>query len=390
MLEIPIVDFFSPDTLENPYPHYARWRGEQPVWWAEDAGGWIVSRYDDVRAILKDAASFSSASMGEGSEQAIALPLLTDDPPRHTQLRAIVNKAFTSRALKEMEAEIAKLVEELLDELDAGKPVDISEQFTIPLPVAVIARLMGIPFERKADFKRWSDALTGTSDAANLEERMPDIMEMAAYFQSLIPDRRENPGDDLISKVVHAEVEGEGLNDMDIVGFAMLLLIAGNETTTNLLSNLLYYLADRPDTWNELRENPHLIDAAVEEVLRFDAPVHWVSRKVTVDTEFSGQAVKAGETVFAILGSANRDALHYPDADSFRLDRERGNDHHTFGHGIHFCIGAPLGRLEARCGLEGLLKRFGSLRHADSAQNERTHSHMLRGFHHLWLVFEPA
>jgi cytochrome P450 len=382
--------FFNPDTLEDPYPHYAKWREEQPIWWADDVQGWVISRYDDVRAVLKDAASFSSKSMGEGDDQTVALPLLTDDPPRHTQLRAIVNKAFTTRALKEMEIEVPVMVEALLDKLDASGPIDISEQFTIPLPVAIISQLLGIPFERKDDFKRWSDALTGTSEAANLEDRMPDVMEMASYFQSLIPGRRESPGDDLISKVVHAEVDGEGLNEMDIVGFTMLLLIAGNETTTNLLSNLLYYLADHPDTWTELRENPDLIDAASEEILRYDAPVHWVSRKATIDTELSGQTVKAGDTVYAILGSANRDSQHYQDANSFRLDRERGSDHHTFGHGIHFCIGAPLGRLEARYALQGLLKRYQSVRHAEVAQNERTHSHMLRGFHHLWLEFEPA
>jgi cytochrome P450 len=382
------MEFLSRDRLSDPYPDYSSWREHRPIWWAEDVQGWVISRYEDIRAVLKDPKTFSSTSMGEGQDQAMALPLLTDDPPRHTQLRAIVNKAFTSRALKDMEAEVSTLVDEMLDELDAGGPIDISDRFTIPLPVAIISRLMDIPFERKDDFKRWSDALTGTSEASSLEERMPDIMEMAAYFQSLIPERRARPGDDLISKVVHAEMDGESLSDTDIVGFNILLLIAGNETTTNLLSNLLHYLADHPDTWDELRQHPELADAAVEETLRYDAPVHWVSRKATSDTEIQGQSIKAGETVFAVLGSANRDESHYPHADSFRLDREKGADHHTFGHGIHFCIGAPLGRLEARYGLQGLLKRFKSVRHASGAANERTYSNMLRGFHHLWLDFE--
>jgi cytochrome P450 len=383
------MDFFNPDALENPYPHYQQWREQQPIWWAEDAQGWVLSRYDDVRAVLKDAQTFSSQSMGEMDQQAMALPLLTDDPPRHTQLRAIVNTAFTSRTLKEMEVEVEQLVEQLLGQWQGGQPVDISEAFTIPLPVAVIARLMDIPITRKDDFKRWSDALTGTSEASDLEERMPDIMAMATYFQSLIPQRRENPGDDLISRVVQAQVDGEGLSDADIVGFTILLLIAGNETTTNLLANLLHHLADHPDQWTQLRDNPKLIDAAIEEILRFDAPVHWVNRKATADVEFHGQSVKAGDTVFAILGSANRDALHYEEPDSFRLDRGR-SDHHTLGHGIHFCIGAPLGRMEARYALQGLLSRYRGVRHVTAGQNERTHSNMLRGFHHLWLEFEPA
>ena len=378
------MNFNSKERLSNPYPDYAKWRKEQPIWWADDINAWVVSGYDDVRAIMKDAKKFSSRSMGERDHE-ISLPLLTDDPPKHTQLRAIVNKAFTSRTLKAMELDVEDLVEAMLDELDPSEPVDISAEFTIPLPIAVISKLMGIPFERKDDFKRWSDALTGTSRANSLEERMPQIMEMAAFFQSLIPERRQNPGDDLISKIVAAEVNGSALGDMEIVGFNMLLLIAGNETTTNLLSNLLYYLADHPEAWETLRAEPDKIDAAVEEILRFDAPVHWVSRRATEDIVISGQLVKAGENVFVLMGSANRDESHYVNADKFCLDREKKQDHHTFGHGIHFCIGAPLGRLEARYALAGLLARFEKIAHAPDAKNERTNSSMLRGFHHLWV-----
>jgi cytochrome P450 len=376
--------------IANPYPDYQRWRDEHPIWWSDgDMKGWILSRYDDVRAVLKDAQTFSSQSMGEGKQQAMALPLLTDDPPRHTQLRAIVNKAFTGRALKQMESELAGLTAELLDAMHGKISVDISAEFTSPLPVSVIARMMGIPPERKDDFKRWSDALTGTSEATNLEERMPHITEMTGYFQSLIPERRENPGDDLISRIVLAEVDGQSLNDQEIVGFSILLLIAGNETTTNLLSNLLNHLADQPHTWTELREKPDKIEDAIEEILRYDGPVHWVSRKATRDAEFHGQTIEAGEAVYVFMGSANRDPRHYENADQFRLDRGR-SDHHSFGHGTHFCLGAPLARMEARYATEGLLKRYRSIRHTKDGDNERTHSTMLRGFHHLWLDLEPA
>ena len=381
------MKFLDPQTLHNPYPHYEIWRSEMPIWWADDVQAWILSRYEDVRAVLKNPAGFSSAAMGEGEQRAIALPLLSDDPPRHTQLRAIVNKAFTSRTLKQMETEVATLVDDLLDDIAGDPTVDISEAFTIPLPIYIIARLMGIPEDRKDDFKRWSDALTGTSEATDLQTRMPDIMAMAAYFQSLIPSRREHPGDDPISRIVHAEVDGEGISDQDIVGFSILLLIAGNETTTNLLSNLLNYLAGDPEQWDALRNEPDKIDAAIEEILRFDAPVHWVGRKATAVAVFHDQTVNAGDTVITVLGSANRDAAHYDRPDEFRLDRGR-SDHHTFGHGIHFCIGAPLGRLEARYALNGLFKRYSHVKHAQNAINERTHSHMLRGFHHLWLELE--
>lgn len=380
----------DPILIANPYPVYTQWREEQPIWWSDgQLKGWILSRYDDVRAVLKDAQTYSSASMGEGEAQVLALPLLTDDPPRHTQLRAIVNKAFTSRTLSLLEDEVAGLVTELLNDLDHNNPVDICTAFTSPLPVSVIARMMDIPRERNDDFKRWSDALTGTSEASDMAERMPHVMEMAEYFQSLIPDRKANPGQDLISQIVLAEVDGQTLTDQDVVGFCMLLLIAGNETTTNLLSNLLNHLADHPQTWTELRETPDKIEAAIEEILRYDGPVHWVSRKATRDVEFHGQTVRAGEAVYAFMGSANRDPGHYDDPDQFRLDRGR-SDHHSFGHGIHFCIGAPLARLEARYAMEALLKRYTSIKHAADADNERTHSIMLRGFHHLWLELESG
>jgi cytochrome P450 len=376
--------------IASPYSSYQKWRDEKPIWWSDgDLKGWVLSRYDDVRTVMKDAKTFSSKSMGEMESQTVALPLLTDDPPRHTQLRAIVNTAFTTRTLKVMESGVKDLVEELLDAMSGKSVVDISAEFTGPLPVTVIAHMMGIPAERADDFRRWSDALTGTTKSQDVAERMPLVMEMAGYFTSLIPERRENPGKDLVSEVVNAEVDGESLNDQDIAGFCMLMLIAGNETTTSVLASLLNYLADDPETWQKLRENPDKIDAAIEEILRYDAPVQWVNRKATRDVEFHGQTIKAGEPVYVFMGSANRDPRHYEHADEFRLDRGR-SDHHSFGHGIHFCIGAPLGRLEARYAMEGLLRRYKSISHAQSAMNERTHSTMLRGFHHLWLDLESA
>lgn len=340
------MKFQDLEAIDNPYPLYDRWRSEQPIWWADDVQGWVLSRYDDVRAVLKDPTGFSSELSSTRSENTMSLPLLHDDPPRHTALRAIVNRSFTSRVMKDIESDLAQVVEQLLDDIDSTQSVDIAESLTIPLPVALIAHFMGIPFERKDDFKRWSDSLTATGTAKSMEERMPDILDMMAFFRDEIPKRRENPGDDLISKVVAADVEGEALTEEVIVGYCQLLLIAGNETTTNLLSNLLYYLADHPKVWDELRSNPERIENAIEECLRFDPPVHWISRVAQQDAVFHGQKVASGETVYTVLGSANRDPDHYEDPDTFRLDRPR-SDHHTFGHGIHFCIGAPLARMEA-------------------------------------------
>ena len=378
------MEFVTKERLIDPYPDYKNWRENNPIWWAEDVNAWVVSTYKDVHLVLKDPKLFSSASMGERDHE-ISLPLLTDDPPRHTKLRAIMNKAFTSRAIKLMENEVRNMSNDLLNKLDISKPVDIAHEFTIPLPISVISQLMGIPFERKDDFKRWSDALTGTGSETEIEKRMPEIINMRNYFLSLIPLRKESPGDDLISKVVNAEVDGETLDDNTIAGFNMLLLIAGNETTTNLLSNMLNHISYNPNIWKELRKNKGLVDAAIEETLRFDSPVHWVSRRATENTELSGQTIKKGENIFAIMGSANRDPSHYENPEEFRLDRKQNKDHHTFGHGIHFCMGAPLARLEGRYALEGLLDRFEEVTPLKDAKNQRTSSSMLRGYHHLWL-----
>ncbi len=378
------MNFQDLELVADPYPIYARWRAEQPIWWADDIQGWVLSRYEDVRAVLKDPGTFSSELPASRSANTLSLPLLHDDPPRHTALRAIVNRSFTSRVMTAIEGDLVAMVEQLLDDIDAGHPVDIAESLTIPLPVALIAQFMGIPFERKDDFKRWSDSLTATGTAKTMEERMPDILDMMDFFRGEIPKRRDNPGDDLISKVVAAEIEGEKLSEAVIVGYCQLLLIAGNETTTNLLSNLLHYAADHPDLWETLRADPGKVEAAIEECLRYDPPVHWINRTALSDTEFYGQKVSKGESVYTVLASANRDAAHYEDPDTFRLDRPR-SDHHTFGYGIHFCIGAPLARMEAKQALIGMLRRFATIEHAPDAENERTHSSMLRGYHHLWL-----
>ncbi len=375
------MDFLNPAMITDPYPHFARWREEAPIWWDENIKGWVLTRHDDVRAILKDSAAYSSEIMGQGNH----LPLLADDPPRHTQLRALVDRAFTVRMLRTMEDRVAEIATDLVAQIPADEPVDIVTRLTTPLPVAVISEMMGIPTDRAEDFKRWSDALTGTLAGISMESRQREIFEMAGFFQSLIPQRRADPQEDLVSAVVNAEIDGERLADADIVGFNILLLIAGNETTTNLLGNLLNILADRPDLYARLVAQPELIDAAVEETLRFDAPVQFLMRKVKRDAEYHGQRVAEGDTVNVVMASANRDPRAYEDPDTFSLERPR-NHHHTFGFGIHFCMGAPLARLEARVALRVLLARFPQLRRG-AGENERVPSHLLRGFHHLFLRF---
>jgi len=204
---------------------------------------------------------------------------------------------------------------------------------------------------------------------------------MSAFFHGLIGARRAHPGEDLVSAIVNAEIDGQRLSDNEVVGFNILLLIAGNETTTNLLGNLLNVLVDRPDLWSELRNDPARIETAIEETLRFDSPVQFLMREATEDLELHGQRVRKGERVIVVMGSANRDPATHPDPDTFRLDRERAR-HHAFGYGIHFCIGAPLARLEARVAVQALTSRVKAIARGDG-HAERVPSHLLRGFHHL-------
>ncbi|MCZ6618790.1 MAG: cytochrome P450 [Gammaproteobacteria bacterium] len=378
------MQFFTDDLIADPYPHYQRWRDDQPIWWEESSGQWVLTRNEDVQRVLRDHDCFSSAAMGAGNSP---LPLLTDDPPRHTKLRGIVNKAFTTRMLRDLEPAIEEVARDLVGRFPDGE-LDVVEALTVPFPVIVISRMMGIPEERREDFKRWSDALTGILAGTSLEDRRSEILEMATFFQTLIPERRLTPGDDLLSAVARAEVDGQYLSDAEIVGFNMLLLIAGNETTTNLLGNMLNVLATRPDVWMELRNNPDLIEPAIEETFRFDSPVQFLMRQATEEVEFHNQPVKQGERVMVVMGSANRDSRVIDSPDEFDIGRDKTR-HYSLGYGIHFCLGAPLARLEARIAMGVLLERF-DLLDPGLVAGKRVPSHLLRGFERLPLRFNRA
>ncbi len=374
-----VLRFFDEAQIRDPYPRYAQWRERHPIWRDGDSRRWVLSRHEDVLDVLKDHRRFSSAAMGA----AVPLPTLTDDPPRHTQLRSIVNKAFTTAMLKSIEPDIAGIANDLVEALPVGRDIDVVDRLTTPLPVTVISRMMGIPEARKADFKRWSDALTGTLAGASPAARQAELMEMAQFFRDLIPQRKAHPSSDLFSAVANAEVDGVGLSEQEIIGFNILLLIAGNETTTNLLGNLLNVLADRPDLWERLRREPELIDVAIEEALRFDSPVQFLMREAKVDVELHGQRIAAGESVIVVMGSANRDTAVFDTPDEFLLDRVRGR-HLSFGYGIHFCIGAPLARIEARFAMRALLERAPHIERGNGHE-QRVGSHLLRGFEALSL-----
>jgi len=389
----------TPDQLTNremfgnPYPIYHALREHSPVHYIsipanasvgidKPVRAWGLLKYHDVYTALRDHETFSSESPVAG-QFGPPLVLIQDDPPRHTRFRRIVNKAFTLKRIETLGPWITKIANELLDQI-GSQETDMVDAFTVPLPMRVIARLMGIPEEDYATFKRWSDAFLSTV-GADRNDRMQNVQDMVAYFGQMAAARRGHGAEDLITALVEAEIEGESLQDWEILGFCILLLIAGNETTTNLLGNMLNVLAERPELWQRLRDDQGLVEAVIEETLRYESPVQRLFRTATRDLEFSGVKVTKGDRVTIFYGAANRDPAEFPNPDEFRLDRDLRN-HVAFGMGIHYCLGAPLARAEARIALNAFLNRFPHLTRGVAPATRQTATPIVFGFSQLPLV----
>ncbi len=379
----------------DPFGWYEMMRASMPVMYASDRGFAAVFRYDDVQHVLSDYATFSSQFGGPSGNAGVGplgASLISADPPRHRDLRSLVNQAFTPRAVAALAPRITQIVDELLDAVAASGKMDIVDDLAYPLPVIVIAELMGIPPERRADFKRWSDAIVSGE-----RQRQPGAAggytsaqgEMTEYFREVIEQRREQPGDDLISALLRSEIDGEHLSERELLGFCILLLVAGNETTTNLIGNAILCFDDTPGVWERLREEPALIPSAVEEVLRYRSPVQAMFRVVKQDTQIGEQSLPAGTRMLAWIGSANRDEAQFPNAGGFAIERTP-NRHLAFGYGIHFCLGAPLARLEARIALEEMTRRLPRLRRVREVELEPLGGPIIFGARRLPVTFDAA
>lgn len=401
----------APSTLQdvqNVYDWLARMRAEQPVWLDERSGCWHVFRYEDVSRVATDHAIFSSerrprplAQINRRSAQAPSL--LAMDPPRHRQYRNLVSPAFTPRVLAPLAERIRALVQEFLDQVRPRGSMDIIADLAYPLPATVIAEMLGLPGSDRSRFKLWADALFSRqlSDEELLHppqdlEKRADIQradqameEMEDYFAHMLDERRQKPGNEIISELLAAEVEGQRLSQPEIISFCILLLLAGHVTTTNLLGQAILCLDAHPEAMQQLRAQPELSASAVEEILRYASPLWRMTRVTATAATLASATIPTDAVVFAWLASANRDEAQFPNPARFDITRTP-NRHLAFGHGVHFCLGAPLARLEAGIALPMMLAQLPNLRRASDQPLELLQSRFLFGVKKLPVTFEKS
>jgi cytochrome P450 len=400
----PVFDPFDPKWASDPFPLYAELRERAPIH-RNELGFWVVARHADCLAVLRDRRSSSDSlnvatgGMPEGfrrapeGEDAVAeamlemRPFLFRDPPDHTRLRGLVSKAFTPRVVESLRARTQDIVNELLDAALAVGEVDLVDAFAYPLPVRVICDLLGVSVDDQERFKEWSHALARgldpdfllTDEVVAARERA--VMQFAQYFFELLADRRAHPGDDLLSGLVRAEDEGSVLTEAELLSTCILLLVAGHETTVNLIAGGTLALLQQPDQLARLRDDPAVARPGVEELLRYVSPVQLTGRAMIEDFELGDVTFEAGDFVMLLVASANHDPHPFPEPE--RLDLERNpNNHLGFGFGIHHCLGAPLARMEAQVALTTLVRRVPDLALATDAVTYK-HNIVLRGMEAL-------
>jgi cytochrome P450 len=389
---------FLPEFHADPYPFYKRLREQAPVY-QTPMGFWVLTRYDDCVAVLRDQRfgreefqQMLSAVYGGAESDRLPRSMLFRDPPDHTRLRGLVSKAFTPRTIEQMRDHIQEIVDRLLGRALAQGGMDIIEDLAYPLPVTVICEMLGVPVDDHLSIRHWSadiarslDAIGLPSDQAIVERGQVARRALADYFRALVPERRKRPQADLLSGLIAAEEQGDKLSEAEVISMCLLLFIAGHETTVNLIGNGTLALLRHPEQLARLQAEPGMVPNAVEELLRYDSPVQRTARITTTEVEIDGHAIAKGAMVVTALGAANRDPAQFPDPD--RLDVARKDPRHiSFGFGIHFCLGAPLARVEGQIALGTLLRRAPGLTLAETSLEWRESS-VLRGLKQLRVTF---
>jgi cytochrome P450 len=388
----------DPEFLADPYPTYHRLRAEDPVHHSP-LGFWVLTRYEDVAAVLRDPrfikeplAALVAARFGAEVPRGVGLSMLDRDPPDHTRLRSLVSKAFTPRVVEGLRPRIQKIVDGLIAGAEAAGSMDLIEEFAYPIPVNVICEMLGVPVDDHERFKGWSLDIARGLDSIWLppDSEIPRRSAAARhaisdYFRELIGQRRATPRGDLLSALIAAEEAGDKLNEEELLATCILILIAGHETTVNLIGNGVLALLRHPAELHRLRATPGLITTAVEELLRYDGPVQRTARVASDDATIGGHTIHKGEMVMPFIGAADRDPAQFPEPD--RLDLSRADNRHiAFGWGIHFCLGAPLARVEGQIAIETLVRRLPRLELVTEAIEYRQ-SLTLRGLKELPVKF---
>jgi len=411
------------EQVRCPFPLFADIRSEDPVHFSEALGAWVLTRYDDCLAVLHDPITWSArmhtgprpindvlgarlAELAADPDSAALLagvervsthsPVLASaDPPVHVLQRKLVNTGFKPGRLRAMEPMITEVAHRLIDDFVARGEVEFVTEFAVGLPMTIIAYALGVGDDDLVTFKRWSDDMVMPvgNQSPSLEQvrgYLQSQAEFAEFFATKLTERRDQPRGDIISDIANAEVDGARLSEQEQLNVIGQLLTAGNETTTKLITAIAWYLAERPDVADRMRSEPDRIPALVEEVLRLEAPVGGLFRCATTDVEVGGRHIAAGDHVWILYSSANRDETRFVDPDSFDIDRPDLKDHLAFGHGQHYCLGAGLARAEARIGIGAVLDRMHDLALAPGNTFTYQDSYLLRGMASLHLTFTPA
>ncbi len=391
----------DPDFFQDPYPAYRRLRSEDPVYWSEAWNAWILTRFDDAVALLRTPETYSStgrftaflASMPTPSSPGVeairrhySSGMIQSDPPDHTRMRQLVSKAFSARRVEEMRPRIEAIVQKLLDDALQAGSFDAIRELAKPLPSLVISEMLGVPEADQDQMLGWSDAIVGfqattTASAARAEAAGAAIVAFETYVRELISERLGHPQDDLLTALAQAEAEGSRLSESELLSMVTTLYVAGHETTRNLIGNTLVCLFRYPEALNAIRSSPDATPGVIEEALRFESPIQRAWRRVDHDVTLEGRRLEAGQLVYMMLGAANRDPDHFANPDTFDASRSPAR-HIAFGMGVHFCLGAPLARLEGQIALDALTRRAPGLRPTSQefAWNQNIH---IRGMREL-------